>query len=100
MVIHLYHLQVDHAPGFNCSEIAKQVALQEVTISQNHAASIHVCFLEGFVFFTKWNKRSANKRNKVNYKFSRMQTLNRLKNLLIHSGAKRLLREHAVLFSM
>lgn len=53
MVIHLYHLQVDHAPGFNCSEIAKQVALQEVTISQNHAASIHVCFVffGGFCFF-------------------------------------------------
>lgn len=99
MVIHLYHLQVDHAPGFNCSEIAKQVALQEVTISQNRTASIHMCF----VFFWRvlwWNKRSANKRNKVNYKFSRVQTLNRLKNLLIHSGAKRLLREHAVLFSM
>lgn len=53
MVIHLYHLQVDHAPGFNCSEIAKQVALQEVTISQNHTASIHMCFVffGGFWFF-------------------------------------------------
>lgn len=69
MVIHLYHLQVDHAPGFNCSEIAKQVALQmqaiyhlqEVTISQNHAASIHVCFVffGGFCFFYKVEQKEC-----------------------------------------
>lgn len=51
MVIHVYHLQVDHAPGFNCSEIAKQVALQEVTFLKiaQHLFICVLCFLEGFV---------------------------------------------------